>query len=741
MALTLSSRALSALKNVTKTPNLAIEIEGLSTIIGARVILKAVRIGTDDIEIGDPDINPLAFYIGEGLAIQDQRSILSMTGTSTSIKQTLNIDKGEGSSVSSLTIEIVDDGFATRLITPGELVTDILARKVRVYMAPDDKLIWPDDYGLVFRGIVSDVDAKPGSISLALTSPESKKRSTIYKRVEGKLNGSITNSATTIPLDSTLNIFQKVLGPDGTYDPMFSSYIRIEDEIIKFDAISGNNLTGCVRGQLGTVAAAHSDDETTSTFYRLTGNPIYIALKLMASGFQTYWVTGIEATAVETFESMTIDNAIYFQAENVAQKYGAAIGDFVTTSGSGFGANNFTLRQITDVQVSDEGSYIIVDGAGLTSEVDTALTVSFRSQFDTLPDGLMMGGDEIDVEEHLRMYQLFLSSGEMDFYLKEEINGREFLQSQVYLPAGCYSIPRQARASVAYHIGPLPGEKVFYLDQTNIKEPHRSTLKRSISRNFYNEVIYKYEEDPLEDRFKSGFINIAADSKTQIPAGNKSLIIEARGLRDALSADNLALQASNRRLKRYKFGAETVSLSTLFELGFDVEIGDIVVYDGSFDQLPDIRTGAKNIQPRLFEVQNKTLDLKTGDVKLELVDTNFGLDVRYGLISPASTVVSGASATTFTVGSDQYAKWSKLTEPSITVRNETGSTVSNSVLQSISRMGVVVVAPALSFTPSAGMILELSHYDDADVTDEVKLRYAHMRDSTFADGQIQYSQL
>jgi hypothetical protein len=422
-------------------------------------------------------------------------------------------------------------------------------------------------------------------------------------------------------------------------------------------------------------------------------------------------------------------------------KYGISIGDYVTTTGSGVGANNFTLRKVTDIELTDEGSYIVVDGAGLTAETTTTAVAAFRSQFDTLPDGLAMGGDEIDVEEHLRLYQLFLSSGEMDFYLKEEINGREFLQTEVYLPSGSYSIPRQARASVAYHIGPLPGEKIFELNESNIKEPNQTKLKRSLSRNFYNEVIYKYEEDALEDRFKSGFINIAADSKTQIKAGNKSLIIEARGLRDALSADNLALQASNRRLKRYKFGAESVSLSTLFESGFDVEIGDIVIYDGSFDQLPDIKNGAKNIQPRLFEVQNKTLDLKTGDVKLELVDTNFGTNVRYALISPASTVIAGASTTSFTVSSSQYSKWSKLTNPSITVRNETGSSTSNSVLQSISKSGVVIVSPALSFTPSAGMILELSHYDDADVTDEVKLRYGHMRDSNFADGTGQYQML
>lgn len=741
MAIGLTGKASLALKQVVKTPNVVLEIEGLTTPISARVLRETVRIGEENLEINDPELSEFGFYIGEDFAFTDQKTLINLGGTSTSIRQTLNVDKGEGSSVSSLTVELLDDGYATKLISPGILLTDILARKVRVYMAPDENLTWPDDFILIFRGIISDVSAEPGSVSLALTAPESKKRSTIYKKADTKLNGTINNSVTTITLTSTANIFQKVLGPDNAYDSMFSSYVRIEDEIIKFDAVSGNTLTGCIRGQLGTVAASHNTGESVATFYRLTGNPMYMALKLMASGVGGYWVSGLAASAVQVFESTTIANAIYFQAQNIAQKYGVSIGDYITTTGSGVGGNNFTLRQITDVVLSNEGSYVIVNGAALTSEASTTMTVSFRSQFDTLPDGLKMGGDEIDVEEHLNIYQLFLSSAQMDFYLKEEINGREFLQEQIYLPSGCYAIPRQSKASLAYHIGPLPGERIFSFDQTNIKEPNRTQLKRSISKNFYNEVIYKYEEEALQDRFKSGYINVAADSKTQIPAGNKTLIIEARGLRDALSADNLAQQASTRRLKRYKFGAETISVATLFESGFEVEIGDIVLYDGSSDQLPDIKSGAKNIAPRLFEVQNKTLDLKTGDVRLELVDTNFSALTRYGLISPASTVLTGTSTTSFTVDPSQYAKWAELTNPSITVRNEVGSSVSSSILQSINRSGVVIVSPALSFTPSAGMILELSHYDNANTTSEVKLKYAHMKNTDFADGGKQYSQL
>lgn len=745
MAITLSEKAGFALKQTVKTPNIALEIEGLSTIIGARVLRETVRIGEPDLEVGDPELTELAFYIGEDFAFSDQQSIINFSGTSTSIKQTLNTDKGEGSSVSSLNVELIDDGFVTRLITPGELLTDILARKVRVYMTPDENVTWPNDYALIFRGIVSDIDARPGSVVLALTSPESKKRSTLFKPVETKLNGSITNVQTTITLDSTANIFQKVLGPDGTYDSTFSSYVRIDDEIIKFDTISGATITGCTRGQLGTVAASHDDNANVTTFYRLTGNPIFMALKLMLSGFQGSYLSDVPATSFESVDGDPIANSIWFQGINVADKYGLSIGDYITTTGATNGANNVSLKAISDIQLVDDGSYVVLSGVTFTTEATTSAVCSFRSQYDTLPDGMKMGGDEVDTEEHLDLYNLFFSGVSFDFYLKEEISGREFLEKEIYLPIACYSVPRKARASVGYHIGPLPGETTITLDESNVKNPQTTRLRRSIARNFYNEVIYKFEESATEDRLTSGYITIAADSKTQIPAGNKSFIIEARGLRDSLGGDNIAAQASSRRLKRYKFGAETVLLSTLFESGFSVEIGDIVVYDGSTNQLPDIKTGIKGIAPRLFEVSNKTLDLKTGDVQLELIDTNFALDLRYALISPRSLIsnASGFSTTQFNIPLDDVEVWQFLTLPSVRIRNVTFSRNESTVIQSVSDSGLVTVSPALTFQPSLafGDILELSIYTDSDVTSEVKLKYACMRDTDFPDGTPVYVML
>lgn len=738
----LSQLAEAKLKQTVKEPNLAIEIEGVGPLFGAKLIKAVVRVGDEGLEIGDPEVSPYAFYVGEFKQIVDQKDLILLQGTTTKITQTLSPDKAEGQSISSMSVKFADDGFMTRLITPGELVDDILARKVVVYIAPDVNSGFPEDYGLVFRGIVGEVRAEPGAVTLLLSSPEAKKRSTLFKRAETKLNGAINNSQTTITLDSTSNIFERVTGPSGGYDSSFKSYVLIDEELIEFTSISGNQLTGCVRGQLGTVAASHDDDAGASTFYRLTGNAMSLALKLMASGQQGAWVSGLSVTSFGEVEGVATANAIYFSGVDVAARHGVSVGDYVTTTGSVIGANNFALRQVVSVNQSESGSYIIVDGAALTLEIPTLGTAAFRSQYDVWPDGMRMGGDEIDVAKHLEIFELFLSSADLDFYLKEEIEGREFLEQEIYLPTNCFSIPRAGRASVGYNIGPLPGAELIVFDSTNTKNAKSSRLTRSINKNFYNEIIYKYEEAALDDRFQSGYITIAADSKTQIKAGNKSLIIESKGMRDALNADNIARRSSLRKLNRYKYGAETLTLETLFESGFRVEIGDVVVFDGSSNQLPDIKSGSRNMAPRLFEVQNKEIDVRTGDIKLELVDTNFDLTSRYALISPASEIVSATSTTEFFIDPSQVSKWSRFALVSIRIRDTDFVLNDDSVIQSVSASGRIVVAPALAFTPSAGMILELTPYSDADTTEEIKLRYGFMNGGpTFGDGSEPYAMI
>jgi len=74
-------------------------------------------------------------------------------------------------------------------------------------------------------------------------------------KVSTTLNESLTNSDTTITLTSTTGLTAA------------NDILWIEDECILYTGISGNDLTGCTRGYLGTVPVAHSNGAATRQGY------------------------------------------------------------------------------------------------------------------------------------------------------------------------------------------------------------------------------------------------------------------------------------------------------------------------------------------------------------------------------------------------------------------------------------------------------------------------------------------
>lgn len=746
MALQLTENTFSAVSQVAKEPNIVLEIEGVPTLFGSLAISKYARIGDPDLIIGEPDLDFGAFYIGGFTLLDDQDNAITLDGTSNSIKQTLNIDKGEGGSITSLSIALVDAGDITRLITPGEIIPDILQARCRVYLGFEN-VAWPEDYVTIFRGVVTEVSSDPGKVTLQLNHPDDKKRSTIYKQIETTLAADISNSDTDIDLVSAANILLPIAGPDGNIDPSFRAYVRINDELILLDSINTNTLTGCTRGQINTTATSHQAGDAVTTFYRLTGTCTDLALKLMSSGFEGPYLEDIAVEQFGFYGVTSVPNSLQFLDYDVS-KYNIQVGDYVTVTGATEAANNFTGKQVLDVVTTEDGSYIVIDGVSLVDETSSAAVMSVRSKYDTLPNGLRMVNEEIDIAEHDRLNQLFLSNISYDIYLKETIeNAKEFLEEQIYSPAAAYSLPRKSRASLGYHIGPIPGQDIKTLSYDNVKRPSQMRLKRSTNRQFYNEVVYRFDESALEDKFLTGFVNIAQDSKDQIRGPNKTLTVSAKGLRSTEQGEAIAQSQSERRLNRYKFAAESIEVATLFDVGFNIEIGDIVVYDGTNLALPDIKTGSKGMAPRLFEVQNKDLNLKTGDVRLEIVDTNFDGAGRYCLMSPSSFVAVGISTTELIIkqsfsarfGVAEWRKWQDQVGASVRIRSSDFSIDHDTVITAISG-NTFTVSPALPVVPAADQVFEMTLYTDVDVTEQTKLVYGFMSDAPFADGP-QYQML
>lgn len=741
MTLPITNNTRLSLQKIQKQPSIVLAFEGIDTYIGSGSILSPVRIGDEGLEIGN-------FIIGEARPIDGQVTSITFessggSATSTKINYRLSPDLGVGESVTSLRVAMVDTQ-SNELLT---LLADneFLGRKVRVLLTPDfTDTDFPEDYVTIFRGIVDDISLPPGMVVFNISHPDQKKRQSIYTSVETTLAENLDAFETGIDLASVSGILAPVLGPDSLDDGVFSGYIRVNDEIIGYAGISGSTLTGCVRGALGTVATTHSSGDDVKTFYRFEENPIRLALKLMLSGWGGNFASGVEVSHFNFVSvSDTVPNAIYFDGVNVEEVYGITAGDYITTTGSAEGANNVSMKVISSVVVIGINSYIVVDGVMFTDEFDSDATISFRSKYDTLPDGLGMSPDEVDVAEHERVHDTFLSGTEYDIYLKDSIDdAKDFISKELYRPSAAYAVPRKARSSIAYMVGPLPTQEIKTLDTSNVLNASKIFKRRSIGRNFYNTIIYKYDEDSLEDEFLRGYIDTNATSKSQIPVGNKSFLIVSKGIRSQTDA----IGPSARLLARYAFGANYIeNVQVNFETGFNLEVADLVVLDGVSLQLNDAQTGTDTSAMKLYEITSKDFDMKTGVVTLSLTDTAFSIDNRYALISPASYVKSGISGQVFLIessfaseyGNDEFRKWSRYGEIYVRVRNEDYSVSATGQIDFFSG-NQVTLKTSLGFTPSAGMLMELSDYSQA--TDQIKLLYTHITDddNDFADGRPPY---
>lgn len=743
MAISVSNDALSAASGTNVEPNLVLSINGVDTRYGAITIQKIVQIGDPGLVIG-------GFKIGELTSISNQQSLMNMKGTTTKIIQNINPDTGKSQSISSMKIALIDkDLLASALVTPDETVSpafDILGRKATVWLGFKGTS-FKRDYAIIFRGIVDDIQIEAGQVILNLAHPATKVRSEIFKRGTTALNGALNNSATTITVDSTSDFITPYSGHPSGADSALTHFIRINDEIIKYTGVTSTTFTGCTRGQLGTTAASHSDNDSVESFYRLTGDAINLGLKILLSGKNGAFASSVPVTSFNYISaSDTVSNAVYFKGIDLERDYGLVTGDYITTTGAVNAANDFNNRTIELIVQTTTGSYLVASGSALTDEQGSTATISFRSQYDTLGEGLSLDPDEVDVPEWEDVFRLYLSSFNYDFYLKDSINGKEFIETELLNPAGAYSIPRKAQFSLGVHSPPLPGSSIPVLNSSNVINPGSLKIRRTTSINFQNTVSYEFDERALESKFDKVVVTTNSDSTSRIPVGIKNQQITSRGMRTSLSGVTLATSATSRRLNKYKFGAEFIeNVQVNFKTGFSVEVGDIVLVDLASLKITDIKSGGSRAgEPRLFQVDNKSMDIK-GTIRLRLTDTNFELDTRFGTISPSSLVKSGTSETVFVIkesfnsifGANEFKKWEELVGASIRVHNASYSTSGTALIQSVVG-NTITTATSLGFTPSANMIMDLDVYDNQPAV--VKLIYAFLSDGSnnFADSGIPY---
>jgi hypothetical protein len=714
------------------TPVLVFKLDGYDKIFNNTLIRDFIRIGDAGLIIGQP-IPPGSedWKIGGYKLVAEQSPYVNFNiGTTTKITQKLDPSRGLGSSVSQMTIVMVDpNGEISKFISPGFTLNEVLGRRASIYLGVENST-WPDDYNVVFRGSIQDVESGPGFVSFYLNNTEERKRQTVlagitaktasriyyksasyqnlfFKNVVGitdlitinyNASGVIPGSEIVTVVGNVINVAMAdgtseagqikkaiennadasqlvtielegdkalqcvagsvTLGESSTFNLVdatgllepqdagtLETYLKVGNELIGYDAITTNTVNILERGAFNSTIVSADTDQDANQFIRLKGNAIDLILKLLLSTGPDYFFEGLDVEAIGEFNGTVIPNAVFFKGFDIEQDHGISVNDLFTMTGSAISGNNVTDSQVVSVGKISGGSYIVL-AATLTDEVTTTAIAKAKSQFNVLSFGVGLLPSEVDVKQHVYIRDTFLQIVELDLLTDSIPNGKEYIETNLYLPISCFSVPRKGRSSIVYQIPPIANANLITLNTQNVVNPQSLRLRRSLAENFFNQIIFQADYDPISNDFKTLYQYDSLDSQSRIPVGFKTFNITSRALRSTSGSLLVTTRTANRLLRRYQYGAEYIKgIKVLYGVGYQIEIGDAIAVDFANLQLTDTKTGTREGALRLMEVLNKSLDTKTGEILIDLVDTAFGVDDRIGLISPSSLTDVGSTTT------------------------------------------------------------------------------------------------
>ena len=718
MSFTITQASRNVIQSGTIEPQIVLEIDGYPDLLTSATISEVARYDAEGLVYDMPGL------VYDGLvAADDQENLISLDGTTNNITQQLLQDDGGTSSTTNVTIAMLNkDNRLSSLVTP-VLNDDILSKKASVWLGARGTS-FPEDFIRIFVGNVSQVTTSGGIVKVTVSHPENLKRAELFTKIQTETTAAINNSVTMIDVETTNGL----LLPSA--NGLLKTYVRIDDEIIEYTSLAPTQLLGCVRGSFDTIATSHDDEAGVDSFYKLgdatvDSNAVDLALQVLISKSEQPWIVDEPAFSFGTSPNPSSINSIFFSGANLPLKYNLQVGDTVTVTGATEVANNVTDALIVAVLVEDTGTRCVLTGVTLIPEASSSALCSFRSQYDTLTEGVGMTPDQVDIEEFRRIYDLFSSSLlNYEIYLKDTIKGNDLINKELLFPSACYSLPRKGRVSLGKTKPPIAEFETQILDETSILNANELNMERSVLENFFNGVVFRYQEDTLDEKFLAGRVTVSASSFARIKkAGNRPLTIDSKGLRRTNDNENVIDSNSQRILDRFQFGAEQITgMQVPFSVGWNMEVGDTAVVQGL--QLFDSKTGDRGLSPRIMEVTNRSFNFRQGTIKLDLVDTAFSVDGRYGVVSPSSYVDAGSTPTRLLVkksfGTGEFEleqlKWLQYFGLTVLVHDPDWTVQGEAELLGFdpSNESAMLLGPGLGFTPSEDDIIEIAHYDQAE---------------------------
>lgn len=157
-------------------------------------------------------------------------------------------------SLNLLTIEWANRGINLWTIEPGEIT---LENGRIMYPLPTDTIDLLDHVTRTGSGQnQQDININRISEATYLTIPNKNANGRPIQVWINRQSGQ--TGSTSLTLNETLSASDTTITLSSTDGLAQFGYIKIDNEIIQYDAISGNDLTGCHRGQSDTTAATHT---------------------------------------------------------------------------------------------------------------------------------------------------------------------------------------------------------------------------------------------------------------------------------------------------------------------------------------------------------------------------------------------------------------------------------------------------------------------------------------------------
>lgn len=721
MAFSISAKNKSLAKQVSINPQAILVIEGLDVVFGSQPVLELLRWDSSGATFDS------GLFWDSSVERPASRSLIDLSGgTTNTITQQIFPDKDSSGSISTVNISLTDKNNEVARLLSFDNITEILGKRADFYIGFKQGN-FPEDSIPVFRGVIVDFYTQNGSVMVSVAHPEKLKEQLLFQKYIAQTSTAVTDVQTTITVNKTEGLY---LSQDT-----LTSYVRVEDELMRLVSIDSDTQITVTRGDLTTFAVEH-DDVDVESYYSIEGAPIPLALKLMLSseGNEFFSSDDKPVSIVGATGGTETENSIAFENFNIEETTGLVIGDLVTLN-SVENTGTYTIRTFG---LLDSGSFIVVEES-LENEAEYVNDFTYKSQYNVFPDGLGMLPAQVDVQGHRDIVSFFPSNfTDYKFYIKDTIDDpRAFISSEVYFPQGLYQIPRKARSSCKIITPPFSSQILPTLNTKNITNLGKLQQRRSLHKYLYNIYRYDFQEDELEDKFKRKEVLINNDSLTRIKGGKKELKIQAKGLRDNPSTI-LALEQILQRMKdRYSFAPTYINgIKIKYSDGFNIEVGDVIPFGGLDTKLVDLQTGKRNALEKLYEVINKSLNIKTGEIVVDLLETSFSIDGRNAVVSLSSGVGSSSTASLIELvnilDTGEFAKesdkWRDFEGERVRVYKDDYTIDETTTLLRVdpSNDNLLVLNPPLSFTPDDTFLISIPDYANAsaDVDSKYKITFA-----------------